>query len=142
MRSEALKMSRRAVIAIAVRGGLVVLGGTAIPIVSNARRVAEDNTRLMRLLEIGGTMQLFADTRTHGQIGWQSTLDPIRAEYPRFLSPFNLGDGTLVTYEVVAPNETSREVDASKRVVIRDVVHADGRPSAALFADGHVAFEK
>jgi prepilin-type processing-associated H-X9-DG protein len=134
-------MKLRTVVAIAVLGGLVVAGVMVIPMVSRAHRVAEDDMRLERLLQIRGTTQLFADTRTHGRIGWQSVSEQVRAEQPRFLSPFELGDGTPVSYEVIVPSESNRDVDVSKRVVIRDVVHEKGRPSAALFADGHVAFE-
>ena len=69
-------------------------------------------------------------------------MDQVRTEPLELLSPFKLGDGTLVTYDVVAPNESNRKLNLSAWVVIRDVVHGNGRPSAALFADGHVAFEK
>jgi prepilin-type processing-associated H-X9-DG protein len=139
--SEVLQVRRRTVIAIAVLGGLVVAGGAMIPLVSRAREIAEGHMRLQMLRDIGGTMRLYAETRTHGEIGWRSVAEQVRAEHPRFLSSFELADGTLVTYEVIGPNETNREVDPSKWVVIRDVVHEEGRPSAALFADGHVGFE-
>jgi hypothetical protein len=130
------------VVLIAVLGGLSVAVGAAIPMVSHARDNAEDYMRLERLREIGGNLQLFADTRTRGDIGWQSLLDQFSAEQPGLLSPFNLRDGTLVTYEVVAPNEANRKPALSAWVVVRDVVHKNGRPSAALFGDGQVAFEK
>jgi hypothetical protein len=135
-------MNRRTVVFVAVLGGLAVAGGATIPMVSHARRTAEDNMRLERLRQIGGNLQLFAEIRTHGDVGWQSLVDQARAEPPDLLSPFNLGDGTLVTYEVVAPNESNRKLELSAWVVIRDVVHKSGRPSAALFGDGQVAFEK
>jgi hypothetical protein len=135
-------MKRRTVVLIAVLGGLSVAVGAAIPMVSHARRMAEDNMRLMRLRDIGGNLQLYADSRTHGDFGWQSLLEQFRAEQPGLLAPFSLGDGTLVTYEVIAPGEMKRGVDLSAVVVVRDVVHGKGRPSAALFGDGHAALEK
>ena len=133
-------MKRKAVIGIALIGGLAVAGTTTIPLVSHARMAAEDRARLSRLRQIAGTLQLYADDRTHGDIGWQSVVDQLRDEDPSLLSPLRLRDGSTVSYEVVPPMKSSRDGHLSSLVVIREVLAGKQRPVAALYADGHVAF--
>lgn len=136
-------MTRRKVAWIAGVCGVVLAAGTVImiPLVSRAREIATDHARLQSLREIGGTLQLYADTRTQGNVDWASLLEQVRRESPRLFSPNDFGDGWIVTYECVAPKEIRRD-DASKVVVVRDRVEKGDHRSAALFADGHVAFDE
>ena len=137
-------MKRRTVVWIAVVICVLLAAGTVImiPLVARAREIAVENARQLTLRDIGTNLQLYADTRVHGDVDWATLLEKVRGESPGLFSARDFGDGRVVTYELIGPKESIRSGDASKVVVVRDHVEQGDHRSAALFADGHVTFDE